>query len=175
MLLHPPRTSDRNLSFVSTQARSLACAATCSRLTDVLKALQPEFVCFVHEVAACIWVLAISRPDTCFFGDHQAVRRLRNEMPSMIVTMASFSFVSPERNPADALIRYEFSNAGLDRAVEDSEAIKRALANLAGCLVCNIFDNYKPVGPVGSICESGEGTVAVCMDQEFVMTEHGSY
>ena len=69
-------------------------------------------------------------------------------MPGVIVAMADLCLVSAKRDPAYTLVCLKFDNAGLNWAIEDLETIKRALASFVRCLVRNIFDDDKPVGPV---------------------------
>ena len=66
----------------------------------------------VHEMTTCSWILAISRPDACFFRDDEAVRSLWNKMPGVVMAMSYLGLVGSEGNPTDALIRYIFNNAG---------------------------------------------------------------
>ena len=91
------------------------------------------------------------------------------------MAMSHLCLVGPEGNPANALIRYIFNNAGLDRAVEDSEAIECALPSPVGRLACNIFDNHKPVRPIDSVGEAGKGAVTIRMDEQFVVAEDGRH
>lgn len=87
-------------------------------------------------------VLAIYGPDACLFSDDETACRLRDETPSMVMSVAGLCFISPKGNPADTLVCFKFNDAGLNRAIEDSEAIQHSLACSVGRLIRNIFDDY---------------------------------
>ncbi len=128
----------------------------------------------MHKMTTRGWILAISRPNACLFGDDEAVRSLWNETPGMVMAMSDFGLVGSKGNPTDALIQYIFNDARLDGTVKDPKAIERALACRAGRLADNVLDDHEPVRPIGSVGESLEGTVTIRMDEELVVAEDGS-
>ena len=142
------------------------------RFGSVAQTVEPKLVSLVHQVAACGRVLDVTGADACFLGDNKAACPLRQEVPGVKVAVAGFGFVGAVGNPADALVGNELGDAGVDGAVEDLEAVERALADVAGRLKRDVFNYHEPVGPVRGVGEAGKGVVAVGVEQQLVVAEN---
>ena len=92
----------------------------------------------------------------------------------MVVAVVGLGLIRPKCNSADTSVSLELNDAELNRAVEDLEAVECSLARLTGCLIRNGFKDYKPGRPAWGIREMSEGTVTTCMNQQFIVGEHGS-
>jgi len=92
----------------------------------------------------------------------------------VVVAVAGLGLVGAEGDPANAGVGDELGDTALDGTVEDFEAEQGALMDgLVGVLDAHVFGEDEPVGPVGGVGEAGEGTVAVGVEEEFVVGEDG--
>ena len=126
----------------------------------------------MHEMTTRCRILAISGSDTCLFSNDEAIPGLGDQAPGVVMTMTGLGFIRAERNPADTLVCLKLYDAGLNRAVEDLQTVESPLARFLRRLVGNIFDDHKPAWPRSGIGEPGKDTVAICMDQQFIMGKH---